>query len=40
LLFLMFRFFRMVFIQIHINILHNNTIKRNIRMSSILIVRK
>jgi hypothetical protein len=33
-------FFRMVFIQIRINILHNNTIEWNIRMSSILIIRK
>jgi hypothetical protein len=37
---LMLRFFHMVFIQIRINILHNNTIERNIRMSSILTVRK
>ncbi len=37
---LMLRFFHMVFIQIHINILHNNTIERNIRMPSILTVRK
>jgi hypothetical protein len=37
---LMFRFFCMVFIQIRINILHNDTIERNIRMSSILTVRK
>jgi hypothetical protein len=37
---LMFRFFCMVFIQIHISILHNNTIEWNIRMSSILTIRK
>ncbi len=38
--YLMLRFFHMVFIQICINILHNNTIERNIRMPSILTVRK
>jgi hypothetical protein len=38
--FMMFRFFRVVFIQIHINILQNNTIERNIQMLSILTVRK
>ncbi len=37
---LMLRFFPMVFIQIHTNILHNNTIEQNIWMPSILIVRK
>jgi hypothetical protein len=37
---LMLRFFRMVFIQIRISILHNNTIEQNIWMSSILTIRK
>jgi hypothetical protein len=37
---MMLRFFRMVFIQIHVNILLNNTIEWNIHMPSILIVKK
>jgi hypothetical protein len=37
---MMLRFFRMVFIQICVNILQNNTIERNIRMPSILTIRK
>ncbi len=37
---MMLRFFRMVFIQICIRILQNNTIERNIQIPSILIVRK
>jgi len=37
---MMLRFFRIVFIQICINILQNNTIEHNIQMSSILTVRK
>jgi len=36
----MLKFFRMVFIQIRINILHNNTIEQNIQMPSILTIRK
>jgi hypothetical protein len=38
--FMMLKFFCMVFIQIHISILQNNTIERNIQMPSILIARK
>jgi hypothetical protein len=37
---MMVRFFCMVFIQIRISILQNNSIERNIRMSSILTLKK
>jgi hypothetical protein len=37
---MMLKFFCMVFIQIHISILQNNTIEQNIWMPSILTIRK